>query len=434
MKKNGIKIGVIGCGTIGTGVVKCLLENKKYLQRHLGAPLELARVADLFPRKKRPVKIPTGIMTKDSDLVLNDPEIDIIVELVGGTTFAKDVVLSAMKKGKSVVTANKALIAKYGLQLHNTAEKHGVDLYYEASVGGGIPIIKTLREAFVGNKINSVWGILNGTCNYMLSNMTDAGLTFETALEQAKINGYAEADPTLDIGGFDTQHKIGILASLAFGRWVPQNKIYVEGIENVTDFDIKCADEMGYVIKLLGIARVENKGVSVRVYPAFIPNTTMLGNVKSAFNAIEIDGAPIGTAILTGLGAGMGATSSAVVADIVDIARNIASGSVGRLTALTFMNKQLPFRKIDDISTRYYLRFKVDDKPGVVAKIAKILGDKNISLRSVIQHEPHSETKSVHVTFMTHLAREKDIRAAVKSIDNLKCVKSKTTIFRVEAD
>jgi homoserine dehydrogenase len=268
----------------------------------------------------------------------------------------------------------------------------------------------------------------------MLSNMTNAALTFKQALEQATINGYAEADPTLDIGGFDTQHKIGILASLAFGQWVPQNKIYVEGIEKVTDFDIKCAGEMGYVIKSLGIARVENKKISVRVYPAFIPNTTMLGNVKSAFNAIEIDGIPIGSAILTGLGAGMGATSSAVVADIVDIARNIASGSVGRLTALTFMNKQLPFKSIDDIFTRYYLRFKVEDKPGVVAKIAKLLGDKNISLSSVIQHEPHSETKSVHVVFMTHLAREKDIKSAVKKIDNLKCVKSKTTIFRVEAD
>jgi len=434
MKLTGVKIGVIGCGTIGTGVVKCLLENKKYLHRHLGLPLELVRVADLFPRKKRPVKIPAGVMTKDSDAVLNDPEIDIIVELVGGTTFAKQVIIKAMKNGKSVVTANKALIAKHGLELHKKAKKNGVDLFYEASVGGGIPIIKTLREALVGNKIDSVWGILNGTCNYMLSKMTDEGLTFGEALKEATINGYAEADPTLDIGGFDTQHKIGILASLAFGQWVPQNKIYVEGIENVTDFDIKCAGEMGYVIKLLGIARVEDKAVSVRVNPSFIPNTTMLGNVKGAFNAIEIDGNPIGTTILNGLGAGMGATSSAVVADIVDIARNIASGSAGRLSALTFMDKELPFKKIEEIKTRYYLRFKVEDKPGVIAKIAKILGNRNISLSSVIQHEPHSATKNVHATFLTHLALEKDIKAAVKSINNLKCVKTKTILFRVEAD
>ncbi len=434
MKSKGVKIGVIGCGTIGTGVVKCLLENKKYLQRHLGFSLELVRVADLFPRKKRSVKIPAGVMTKDSDAVLNDPEIDIIVELVGGTTFAKQVILKAMNNGKSVVTANKALLAKYGLELHEKAEKNGVDLYYEASVGGGIPIIKTLREALVGNRIDAIWGILNGTCNYMLTKMTDEDLTFDEALKEATINGYAEADPTLDIGGFDAQHKIGILASLAFGQWVPQNKIYVEGIEKVTDFDIKCADEMGYVIKLLGIAKVENKSISVRVNPTFIPKTTMLGNVKDAFNAIEIDGEPIGTTILTGLGAGMGATSSAVIADIVDIARNIASGSAGRLSALTFMDKTLPFNKIDDTKTRYYLRFRVEDKPGVIAKIAKSLGDRNISLSSVIQHEPYSETKNVHATFMTHLALEKDIKSAVRSIDNFKCVKAKTTIFRVESD
>jgi len=434
MKSIGVKIGVIGCGTIGTGVVKCLLENKKYLQRHLGFPLELVRVADLFPQKKRDVKIPAGVMTKDSDVVLNDPEIDIVVELVGGTTFAKQVVLKAMRNGKNVVTANKALLAKYGLELHKAAIKNGVDLYYEASVAGGIPTIKTLREAFVGNRIDAVWGILNGTCNYILTKMTDEGLTFDEALKEATIQGYAEADPTLDIGGFDAQHKIGILASLAFGQWVPQNKIYVEGIEKVTDLDIKCADEMGYVIKLLGMAKVEDKTISVRVNPTFIPKTTMLGNVKDAFNAIEIDGEPIGTAILTGLGAGMGATSSAVIADIVDIARNIASGSAGRLSALTFMDKELPFKKIDNIKTRYYLRFRVEDKPGVIAKIAKNLGDKNISLSSVIQHEPHLETRYVNTTFMTHLALEKDIKAAVKSIDKFKCVKAKTTIFRVEAD
>ena len=434
MKSIGVKIGVIGCGTIGTGVVKFLLKNKKYLHRHLGFPLELVRVADLFPRKKRDVKIPAGVMTKDSNLVLNDPEIDVVVELVGGTTFAKQVVLKAMRNGKNVVTANKALLAKYGLELHKAAIKYGVDLYYEASVGGGIPIIKTLREAFVGNRIDAVWGILNGTCNYILTKMTDEGLTFNEALKEATIQGYAEADPTLDIGGFDAQHKIGILASLAFGQWIPQNKIYVEGIEKVTDLDIKCANEMGYVIKLLGIAKVENKTISVRVNPTFIPKTTMLGNVKDAFNAIEIDGEPIGTAILTGLGAGMGATSSAVIADIVDIARNIASGSAGRLSALSFMDKELPLKKIDDIKTRYYLRFGVQDKPGVIAKIAKSLGDKNISLSSVIQHEPNLETKYVNTTFMTHLALEKDIKAAVKSIDKFKCVKTKTTIFRVEAD
>ncbi len=434
MKSIGVKIGVIGCGTIGTGVIKCLLENKKYLRRHLGFPVQLVRAADLYPRRKRPVKIPPGVMTKNADVVLNAPEIDIIVELVGGTTFAKRLILKAMKNGKSVVTANKALLAKYGLELHEKSVEYGVDLYYEASVGGGIPIIKTLREALVGNKIDSVWGILNGTCNYMLSKMTDENLTFNEALKEATINGYAEADPTLDIGGFDTQHKIGILASLAFGQWIPQNNIYVEGIEKVTDLDIKCADEMGYVIKLLGMAKIENKAISVRVNPSFIPKSTMLGNVKGAFNAIEIDGEPIGTTILTGLGAGMGATSSAVVADIVDIARNIASGSAGRLSALTFMDKKLPLKKIDDVKTRYYLRFLVEDKPGVIAKIAKVLGDRNISLSSVIQHEPHSETENVHATFMTHLACEKDIRAAVKTINNFKFVKAKTTIFRVESD
>ncbi len=434
MNPQAVHVGIIGCGTVGTGVVRCLLENERYLRRHLGFPLNLVRVADLCPRRNRGIKLPRGLMTKNANSVLDDPDIEIVVELIGGTTTAKEIILRAMRSGKHVVTANKALLAEAAPELYRAAGKYNVDMFYEASVAGGIPIIKALREAFVGNRIDSVWGILNGTCNYILTRMTDAGLNFSDALAEAQAKGYAEADPTLDIGGFDSQHKIGILASLAFGQWIPQNKIHVEGITSVSAFDIKCAAEMGYTIKLLGIARVDNKTVSVRVHPTFIPSGTMLANVKDAFNAVEVDGYPIGTTVFNGLGAGMGATSSAVVADIVDIARNIGHGSHRRLAPLTFMRKKMPLLPMKDIETRYYLRCSVDDKPGVIAQIARALGTRNISISSVIQHEPEPSEPHVNVTFMTHRAREENISAAVRAINKLASVKQSTVLFRVECD
>lgn len=431
----GIHVGIIGYGTVGTGVVRCLLENEKYLRRHLGFPLELIRIADADLETDRGIQLPTGILTNNVDDVLNDDDVEIVVELIGGTTTAKEIILRAMSTGKHVVTANKALLAQSGMELHTAAEKHNVDLFYEASVAGGIPIIKALREGFVANRIDSISGIVNGTCNYMLTRMHNESLDFDTALAEAQKNGYAEADPSLDIGGFDAQHKIGIMASLAFGQWVPQDSIFVEGITGITSFDIAYAHEMGYTIKLIALAKVVDGAIEVRVAPVLVSEDTMLAQVSGPFNAVEVDGYPIGRTMFYGQGAGMDATSSAVVADIIDVARNIGYGSQRRMPAFTFMRSQLPVRNMDDIITRYYLRCSVEDQPGVIAKLATVIGAKNISISSIIQHENTDPSiPFTTVTFMTHKAREKDVQDAVKEIDNFDCARKPTMLLRVEAD
>ena len=431
MVPKAVHIGLIGCGIVGTGVVRCLLENKRYMARHLGFPLKLLKIADLQPRRKRPFTIPAGLFTSDANLVINDPDIDIVVELIGGTSVAKDIIIAAMKKGKHVVTANKALLSKSGLELHQTAQDCDVDFYYEASVGGGIPIIKSIREGLSADRIDSVRGIINGTCNYILSRMTDDGLSFKDALKDARKIGYAEADPSFDINGIDVMHKIGILTANSFGQWVPQERIYVEGISHISELDIKCADEVGYVIKLLAIARIYHGALEVRVHPTLLPKQSMLASVRGAFNAIEVDGYPIGRTLYYGEGAGMNATSSAVVSDIVDIARNIGPASHTRMPTFTFMKKELPLRSIDAIESRYFLRWRTDDRPGVIASISRELSKRSIGISAVILHEFARVQPYSIVTFMTRETTEKQMRAAIKLIDQLPCIQTSTSMIRV---
>ena len=433
MSEHSVNVGILGCGTVGAGVARVLLEHGQFLQRHLGFPVRLKRIADINPAAGRGLGIPRGVMTTRAADVLNDRQIHIVVELIGGTTIAKDLILAAMRNGKHVVTANKALLATSGLMLHAAAQRHHVDLFYEASVAGGIPIIKALREGFAANRIDSVCGIVNGTCNYILSRMSDAGLEFNAALKEAQDKGYAEANPALDIGGIDARHKLGILASLAFGQWVPQEKIHVEGITSVSAFDIQCAAELGYAVKLLAIAKVHEGAIEARVQPTLLPKDAMLANVGGAYNGIEVVGYPIGKTMFYGLGAGREATSSAVVADIVDIARNIACHAHKRLPPFTFVTDAIPLRRIEDICSRYYLRCRVLDRPGVIAQIAQALGRRRISIASVIQHETAIQRGHAAVTFMTHLARERDLQAAVTAINALAVVKARTGILRVEA-
>ncbi|NLF40270.1 homoserine dehydrogenase [bacterium] len=432
MSERSVNVGVIGCGTVGTGVVRCLLEHAGHLRRHLGYKVELARIADIKPRLPKDIKLRKGVLTRDAADVINDPDIHIVVELVGGTTFAREIILEAMRAGKHVVTANKALLATNGLALHAAAQKNNVDLYYEASVAGGIPIIKSLREGLAANRIDSVCGIVNGTCNYILTRMSESGLEFAGALAEARKKGYAEADPSLDIDGYDARHKLGILASLAFGQWIPQEKIHVEGIAGVTALDIRFAAELGYVIKLLAIAKAEAGAIEVRVQPTLLPRQGMLANVGGAFNAIEVVGHPVGRTLFYGLGAGQNATSSAVVADIVDIARNIGHRAHKRLPPFTFTPHPMPLRPIGAIRSRYYLRCAVVDKPGVIAQIARALGRRNISISSVIQHESEKHRGPVVVTFMTHMATERDVQSAVATINTLGVVRGRTVFFRVE--
>jgi homoserine dehydrogenase len=352
--------------------------------------------------------------------------------LIGGTTAAKDIILTAMRRGKHVVTANKALLAEAGPELHAAAQKCNVDLFYEASVAGGIPIIKALREAFVANRLASVHGIVNGTCNFILTRMTHDGLGFRPALKEAQRKGYAEARPALDIGGFDARHKLGILASLAFGQWVPQEAIYVEGITRITALDIQCAAELGHVIKFLAIARAGAAGIEARVHPTLIPRHSVLAGVHDAYNAIEVQGHPIGTTLFYGLGAGMNATASAVVADIIDIAR-AGTQTQQRRPPFTFTRSRRRIVPMDDVVTKYYLRCTTVDRPGVIAAISRELGQRNIGLTSVILRETARGAYST-ILFMTHRAREADMQAARTIIDALPVVKARSVLLRVETD
>jgi len=433
MKSKSIKVGILGCGTVGTGVAQCLLENSSHIERHLGALIQIKKISDLFPKRKREIKIPADVMTKDSNSIINDPEIDIVIELIGGTTVAKELILKAMNHGKHVVTANKALLAVAGKELHKVAKKNNVALFYEASVAGGIPIIKALREGLTANKIDSLFGIVNGTCNYIFCRMSESGLSFGDALKEAMNKGYAEADPTLDIEGIDAKHKIGIAASIAFGQWIPQKNIYVEGITKVTGIDVKSATEMGYKIKLLAIAKIEDGEIEVRVHPTLIPESSLLSNVNGVFNAMEVDGFPIGKTMFYGQGAGMHATASAVVADVVDISRNILHDSPQRLPTFTFSKESIPMKKITDIKTKYFIRCTTLDQPSVVAHISTELGKRNISICSVVQHEKRTKENNSIIIFMTHTACEKNVRAAIKAISKLPEVKEKPALIRVES-
>ncbi len=429
MAKRAVNVGIIGFGTVGSGAVRILLENAEILKSRLGFPLVLKRVADKDLKTDRGIRLPKGMLVSDADAVLNDPEIDIVAELIGGIRPAKNFILRAIRNGKHVVTANKALIAQEGNEIFAEAKKHGVRLGLEASVAGGIPIVKVLREGLVANRILSVYGIINGTANYILTKMTDEGAEFKAVLKEAQRLGYAEADPTFDVEGQDSAHKLAILATLAFGIPLSYDKVYREGITRITPLDIEFARELGFKIKLLAIAKASGGGVELRVHPTMVPHDRLISKVDGVFNAVYVRGDSVGDTLYYGRGAGDMPTGSAVVSDIADIARGIVGGA--KRPALPFAGKRISIRKVEDISSMYYFRFTVLDKPGVLSKISGILGKNHISIASVIQ-KGRKAGGAVPVVILTHMAREREVRRAVSAIDRLPVVAEPTFFIRVE--
>ncbi|HOO36806.1 MAG TPA: homoserine dehydrogenase [Deltaproteobacteria bacterium] len=429
-----IRVGLIGLGTIGAGVAKTLLENTALLEERLGFSLTLTAIADLDITTDRGITIPDGMLTTDARSLINNPDIDIIVELIGGTEPAKTFILEALKSGKHVVTANKALLASHGKELFDAAQTYGKDLYYEAAVGGGIPIIKALRESLVANNYTFIYGILNGTCNYILTEMTEKGSSFKETLKEAMDLGYAEADPTLDVEGIDAAHKLAVITSLAYGVPPEMDKIYVEGISKIDRLDVTYARELGYKVKLLALTIDRGDQVEARVHPTLLPFNYLLSKVDGVFNAFYVRGDIVDSTLFYGRGAGMMPTASAVVSDIADIGRNIRAGIAGRIPHLGYrkdLAKPKKYMDIDDICTNYYLRINVADKPGVLAKIAGILGERDISIVSVIQKAPQ-EKGFVPIVMLTHEARESNIRSAIREIESLEEVGGSSVVMRVE--
>ncbi|MEE9194147.1 MAG: homoserine dehydrogenase [Thermodesulfobacteriota bacterium] len=426
-----INVGLIGAGTVGTGVYKLLKDNISLIRKRRQFNIRVKKIADIAPARKRAVKIPASLFTRDAYELINDPEIDVIIELVGGTKIAKKFVIDALKAGKHVVTANKALLAHHGKEIFSLAAKKGLGVGFEASVGGGIPIIKSAMEGYVGNNIISIHGIMNGTSNYILYKMTEEGLNFNTVLKQAQDEGYAEADPGFDIDGIDAAHKLSILVMLSWGKFYKFSSYHVEGIRNINPLDISFADELGYKIKLLAIAKQSRAGIEAGVYPALVKKGTQLADVKEAFNAIYIVGDAVGPTMLYGQGAGMMPTASAVVSDIVEICGNHCTSNSPLVPNLYSEKDNLKLIDLKDTSNKYYLRFEVADKPGVLGSITSILGKHNISIASMIQKG--NKGRSVPIVLMTHEAKENDLLKAIKIIESKKnLTKAKTLFIRVE--
>jgi homoserine dehydrogenase len=426
-----VNIGLIGFGNIGTGVVRTLNMNMKLINEKLPRPIKITRIADIDLKTKRNVKYDQKILCNDAMSVINDPDIDIIIELIGGTKAAKTVVEAALKNGKHVVTANKALLAYYGAKLFSIAEKNGVSLLFEAAVGAGIPIIRSLSHSFAPNKIKTIRGIMNGTTNFILTNMDEQGRDFDDVLKESQEKGYAEPDPTFDIEGFDTAHKLAVLASLAFGQDIKIKSVFVQGITQVQKDDLAYAREMGYVIKLLGIAKLDDNGkAEVRVHPTLIPKTSTLAAVKGVYNAIEVIGDPLGPQMLYGQGAGWGSTSSAILGDVMEIARNIASGAkIPPPFRITAGKKNI--KPMEELETGYYLRLKLKDVPGVLAKVAAVLGNEKISIKTVLQ-KTSDPGKTASAIFITHTAKEGNIQKALSELRKKRICKEKPFVLRVE--
>ncbi len=429
-----IKAGLLGFGTIGTGVVKVFQNNCQLLEERLGARLVLHRIADLDISTDRGVSLAPEVLTTDAAEVLDNPEIDVVIELIGGYEPARTFVLRAIENGKHVVTANKALLALHGDEILAAAAAKGVDVMFEAAVGGGIPIISSIKENLCANNFRSVFGILNGTCNYILSRMTKEGADFSAVLKDAQDKGYAEADPTFDIEGVDTAHKIAILIGMCFGTRVKFEDIYTEGISAISALDIQFAKQFGYKIKLLAIGKKDNGQIEARVHPTMVPLNYPLADVDGAFNAVRLVGDFLGPAMLYGQGAGMEATASAVMGDVMAIARNIIAGIGSRTPAMAYRPEaiqQLAIKPMDEIISQYYLRFGTEDRPGVLAQISGILGRHDISIASMIQPE-RKEGGPVPIVIMTHEAKEANVRAALTEIDALEVALEPSRLIRIE--
>lgn len=431
-----IKVGLLGFGTIGTGVVRVFQQNAELLEKRLGQPVELVRIVDLDLTSDRGVQVAEGLLTSDVEAVLQDPEIDIVIELIGGYEPAKSFILKAINNGKHIVTANKALMAVHGQEILAAASEKEVQVMFEAAVGGGIPIISAIKENLCANRFSNVLGILNGTCNFILTKMTQEGLDFAPVLQEAQQLGYAEADPTFDIEGVDTAHKIALLAALCFGTRVDFSQVYTEGITNVDGIDIQFATQMGYKIKLLAIGKNDDEQIEVRVHPTMIPNSYQLAEVDGVFNAVRLSGNFLGPAMFYGSGAGMDATASAVMGDVMAIARDIRAGARMRTPIMGYCADRtaaLPIKAMSELVSRYYLRFTTVDQPGVLAQIAGILGKYDISIQSMIQPERHA-ADAVPIVLMTHEARESNVTKALAEIDRLEIVQQPTRLIRVEND
>ncbi len=428
-----VYVGLIGLGTVGSGVAKMLLEKGDLLAKRVGAPIVLRRIVDKYPERVR-LKVRKGLLSTNIEDIFNDDDISIVVELIGGHEPARSFILKTIERGKHVVTANKALLAAHGKEIFAAAEQRGVDIGFEASVGGGIPILRAMREGLVGDNIQSITGIMNGTSNYILSKMTDEGSSFGDVLKEAQAKGYAEADPTYDVEGIDAAHKLAIISTLAYGSFVRLEDIYTEGITSIEPLDISFAKELGYRIKLLAISRLNGQSIEVRVHPTMIPCEHLLANVNGVYNAFYVRGDAVGQVLLYGLGAGMMPTGSAVVSDIVDVSRNVLKGTVQRVPALSCRIGEmasLPIKPMYDLVCRYYMRFPAVDSPGVLSKISGVLGRNGISIESVIQ-KGRDVRGSVPVVMMTHEASEIDVRRAVAKIDRLDVVTAKSMFIRIE--
>lgn len=429
-----IGIGLVGFGTIGTGVVKIFQENKEVIEGRLGASVVLKKIADLDITTDRGVKVDTKLLTTDAKELIDDPEIAILIELIGGYDAAREIILKAIRKKKHVVTANKALLAVHGTEIFREAHREKVDIGFEASVGGGIPIIRSIKEGLAANNIKVVFGILNGTSNYILSEMADKGKEFGDVLKDAQNRGYAEADPTFDVEGIDTAHKLAILLSLAYGIKVEIEDIYVEGISKITPLDIEFARELGYTIKLLAIAKEEGRRIQARVHPTLLPSSHLLSMVNEAYNAIFINGDAVGSTMFYGRGAGMMPTGSAVISDVLEICRNIMSGISQRVPFLSFQHENIEkqeIKNISDITSRYYLRFSAVDRPRVLSRISGILGNLGISISSVIQKGREIEGV-VPIFMLTHEAKEANVQKALREIDDLPITFDNTVLIRIE--
>jgi homoserine dehydrogenase len=430
-----INVGLLGIGTVGGGTYTVLTRNAAEITRRAGRPIQITVVADKNTELAQRVTRGAVRVTDDAFAVVQDPDIDVVIELIGGTGVAKDLVLKAIENGKHVVTANKALLAKHGNEIFAAARARGVMICFEAAVAGGIPIIKALREGLTANRIEWVAGIINGTTNFILSEMRDKGLAFAEVLKEAQRLGYAEADPTFDVEGVDAAHKLTIMAAIAFGIPMQFDKAHIEGISQLEADDIKYAEQLGYRIKLLGITKRKEKGIELRVHPTLIPAKRLIANVEGAMNAVLVQGDAVGATLYYGKGAGAEPTASAVIADLVDVARMQTADPEHRVPHLAFQPSALqdtPILPLAEVETSYYLRLRVDDQPGVLADITRILAAQSISIDAMIQREPAENEPQTDIIMLTHLTREKQIDAAITQIEALPVVKRKVIRLRLE--
>ncbi|NLX20829.1 MAG: homoserine dehydrogenase [Phycisphaerae bacterium] len=428
-----LKVGLIGCGTVGQGVVALLEAEAGEIARKTGLRLELSRVVDKVPEQARKAGVPAERIATDATAIFEDPEIQVVVELVGGTTIARELVLRALRSGKDVVTANKALLAKFGREIYGAARSAGRCVAFEASCGGGIPLILPLRSGLIANRISAIYGILNGTCNYILSEMDQKGKTYAEALSEAQQAGFAELDPTLDVNGTDTAHKLAILASIAFCSAVDFDRLHIEGIESLDAQDLAAGRELGYVCKLLGIAVRTEAGLSLRVHPAFVKRTHPLAGSGGSFNAISVYGNWVGHTLYYGRGAGQKPTASAVVSDLVDIALGNQARTFAQLRMLSDVSSEPVYVPMEDLRLRYYVRLMVADRPGVMAQVSQVFGARGIGLRAVTQHESSGDEEgdTVPLVVLTHEAREGQVRQALSELAKLEAVRAAPVTIRL---